>query len=113
MPKADDAPQPRAQLNTLPDKLKAYMAHLCAKQDVAIRKALADCRERFKQSVPPRPGPLCVPVGHEEQHRSFVWDIKGMANARSAVPLPSMSFRLRATSRVARAHRVLTLRAAP
>lgn len=53
MQKADDAVQPRAQLNTLPDELKAYIARLCAEQDVAVRKALVDCHERFQEFHPP------------------------------------------------------------
>ncbi|GAA5963400.1 hypothetical protein JCM8115_001213 [Rhodotorula mucilaginosa] len=53
MQKADNAVQPRAQLNTLPDELQAYIARLCAEQDVAVRKALADCHERFQEFRPP------------------------------------------------------------
>ncbi|GAA5863385.1 hypothetical protein JCM3774_005274 [Rhodotorula dairenensis] len=41
------AVQPRAQLSTLPDELKTYIARLCAEQDEAIRNALADVRKRY------------------------------------------------------------------
>lgn len=47
MQKADDLLQPRAQLSTLPDELKAYIARLCAEQDDAAREALVDAEQRF------------------------------------------------------------------
>jgi hypothetical protein len=48
----DDALQPCAQLNTLPDELKAYIARLCAEQDDAVREAFADLSRRFTAKHP-------------------------------------------------------------
>lgn len=52
METTDEALQPRAQLNTLPDELKAYIACLCAEQDDAIREAFADLSRRFTAKHP-------------------------------------------------------------
>lgn len=52
METTDDALQPRAQLNMLPDELKTYIARLCADQDVALREALIDAEKRFAGCYP-------------------------------------------------------------
>lgn len=52
METTDEAPQLRAQLNMLPDELKAYIARLCAEQDDAIREVFADLSRRFAAKHP-------------------------------------------------------------
>ncbi|GAA5991859.1 hypothetical protein JCM10908_002240 [Rhodotorula pacifica] len=39
--------QPRAQLSSLPDEIKAHIARMCAEQDEAIRAAMEETAERF------------------------------------------------------------------